>query len=327
MTTPNQIPTGNPMSEIDADDKVIRFGYQDVGGTKLSNGLLVPVEIECMYEMRIDIMGMLETNRPWTTDTKHENDLLMRTQFRQSQTQYTSMPTQRDTTYQPGGNLLTINGRTAGRIAGRGSDALGRFCWLTLREKHDEGVIVITAYRVCHEKHDNPGPYTAFQQQYLALRSKGIVNPNPQRQVLEDIRTLVETARADGYRPIVMVDANGDIQPGKDHDKDLSLFVQNTGLDDPFFDRFQMSPPTTAFGSKRIDYIFVDPALSAAILQIGYLGSHEGAYTDHCLAFVDFDKHALFRGIINRPVARHSCKYLLSRTTRSAIFWMLQNLT
>lgn len=109
-TIPNQEPTGDAMIALDDDDKIIRIGYQNIRGTKMTNGLLIPAEIETMHELRIDIMGMSETSRPWTTDTKHEYDLLMRTQFRQSQTQYSSMPTDRDTKYQPGGNLLTVNG-------------------------------------------------------------------------------------------------------------------------------------------------------------------------------------------------------------------------
>lgn len=197
---------------------------------------------------------------------------------------------------------------------------MGCFCWYKLRGKRDEGVIVITAYRVCHEKWDQPGPFTAFQQQYIVLRSQGHQNPNPQRQILTDIQALIDSAQADGYRPIVMMDANGDIQPGKDMDKDLPSFVRNAGLSDPFYDRFEISPPTTTFGSTRIDYIFVDPALAPAVVRIGYLGSHEGADTDHCLAYVDFDKQTLFRGIINRPVARHSREILIEHDDKVRAF-------
>lgn len=75
------------------------------------------------------------------------------------------------TNYQPGGNLLTVNGNVTSRIDGRGVDKWGRFCWYTFQGKCDKGVLVIVAYRVvCQEKGNAPGPLTAYQQQYVALR-------------------------------------------------------------------------------------------------------------------------------------------------------------
>ena len=145
----------------------------------MGKGFDLPVEIAAMSDLDIDIMGMSETNKPWTTETKHEYDILMRSRFRQSQTIYSSAAAARNTRYQPGGNLLTVNGHTTGRISARGSDDLGRYCWFTLRGRRDEGVLVVSAYRVCHEAHDAPGPFTAFQQQYTAMRARGIATPNP----------------------------------------------------------------------------------------------------------------------------------------------------
>ena len=175
----NISPSGDQITKKTREDKFVRFAYQNIRGATLGKGFDLPVEIEAMSDLDIDVMGMSETNKPWTSENKHEYDILMRMQFRQSQTVYSSAATSRASRYQPGGNLLTINGQTTGRISARGSDELGRFCWYTLRGRRDEGVLVISAYRVCHEAHDSPGPFTAFQQQYTALRAKGVSVPNP----------------------------------------------------------------------------------------------------------------------------------------------------
>ena len=286
----------------------------------MGKGFDLPVEIESMSDLDIDVMGMSETNKPWTSENKHEYDMLMRSRFRQSRTIYSSAAAPRNTRYQPGGNLLTINGHTTGRISARGSDDLGRFCWFALRGRRDEGVLVISAYRVCHEAHDAPGPFTAYQQQYTALRARGVAAPNPRRQLLADILTLIRTYRATGFRPILMMDANGDYRSLKDPDKDLAQFLHDASLSDPFYSKFHSSPKTTAYGTKRIDYIFIDPALNPALTRIGYLGSHEGAFTDHSLAYADFDEVLLFQGVINRPVTRHSREILIEQADKVKAF-------
>ncbi len=100
-----------------------------------------------------------------------------------------------------------------------------------------------------------------------------------------------------------MIDANGDYRSLKDPDKDLAAFLHDASLTDPFYDRFHTSPKTTAYGTQRIDYIFMDKALTHSLLRIGYLDSHKGAFTDHSLVNADFDESSLFQGVINRPMS------------------------
>ena len=75
--------------------------------------------------------------------------------------------------------MLTINGNATGRIADHGEDALGRFCWVSMRGKRDEGVCIIVGYRCCHEHYHRPGPFTSYTTQYTALRAKGVKKRTP----------------------------------------------------------------------------------------------------------------------------------------------------
>jgi hypothetical protein len=121
-----------------------------------------------------------------------------------------------------------------------GSDKMRRFCWYTLQGKRDEGVLIIVAYRVCQDKGNNPGPTTSYQQQYVALREAGVTDPNPHKQILTDLRMLIQEKREKGYQPILLIDTNGDYTLGKD--KGLESFIMDAGLSDPYHDRF---PETT----------------------------------------------------------------------------------
>ena len=313
---PNLTPAGDPLRT--KPESTIRLAYQNIHGAADARGLAIPDEIDAMESLDVDIMGMSETNRPWTTEQRSTYEHMMNTRFQSSRTIFTAAPSHdRTLRYQPGGNLLTINGHTTGRIVSHGTDPLGRFCWYTLRGHRDEGVLVMTAYRVCHNLTDNPGPNTAFSQQYMALRTSGMLNPNPRRQILTDMTTLITYHRARGFRPIVMIDANGDYM-GKD--SDLQAFLSNSCLCDPFYERFQISPTTYVNGSSRIDYIFMDRALCPAVTQIGYLGTHDGAFSDHVMAYADFDERTLFAGVINRPLPMHSREILVEQEDKVLAF-------
>ena len=119
-------------------------------------------EIDVISTLGTNIQCMSETNKPWTEGNKWEYDFMVNAVFQNAKTVYSSARPDHRYQYMPGGNLLSINGSEAGRIKSTGSDDWGRFCWATLRGKRDEGVIFITAYRVCHESHDRPGVFTAY---------------------------------------------------------------------------------------------------------------------------------------------------------------------
>ena len=297
---------------IQKQEGTLRIAFQNIHGASDLRGWTVPSEIEAMEELEIDIMGMAETNKPWSPQQKALYDAYMNKRFRASRTIYTAAQTDEyKSSYQPGGNLITANGEITARVDGQGSDEGGRFCWYSLQGKRDEGVLIIVAYRVCQEKHNNPGPTTAYQQQYVALRQRGIQNPNPRQQILTDLKTLIDEKRARGYRPILMIDANGDYVSGKD--KGLQTFLKATGLCDPYLERFPTPTRTYQHGSSRIDYIFMDKALTHSIKRIGYLGTHDGATSDHVLAYVDMEQQTMFAGLIHRPPPAHSREILIEQ--------------
>ncbi|KAL7533908.1 hypothetical protein ACHAXR_007538, partial [Thalassiosira sp. AJA248-18] len=286
---------GDPMVERREGDNTFRMGYHNINGTTLGQGLEVTEEIETMDQLGINLQGMSEINKPWDANNKWQYNMQMNLVFQQSHTIFSAAEAVHDRKYQPGGNLMTIIGSNAGRVVESDVDKWGRFCWMTLRGGRDEGVLVIEGYRVCHEHSDNPGVFTAYTQQHTGMREAGIKRPNPRKQFLADVLALIRTKRALGFRPILMMDANGDYMSAKDPDKNLAAFIKEAGLVDHYHNQFPGPIRTYIYGTKRLDYILVDPGLVGAIKAIGYLATHEGTLSDHVMAYVDFHEDELFK--------------------------------
>ena len=306
-------PAGDSLAERHENDGITRIAFHNIAGSTIGQGFSVADEIEAINEFGIDIAGYTEINKPWDSGNKHEFGLMMESIFDQSRTVFSASPADHDVSYQPGGCMLTVNGTAEGRIQAQGSDSMGRFCWYTLRGGRDEGVLVITAYRVCQEPSDNPGPLTAFSQQYTALREAGVEKPNPRKQILKDMLDLINEKRLQGFRPILMMDANGDHHYEKDKDEVLAQFIQDAGLSDVYHNRFPEQINTYVYGKKRLDMILMDPSLEEAVVRIGYLGLHDVTLSDHVLAYVDFDTEKLFHGVINRPMPIHAREFRLEQ--------------
>ena len=158
-----------------------------------------------------------------------------------------------------------------------------------MRGKRDKEILIISAYRVCQDTNSRAGAFTAYQQQYTMLQEAGHARPNPRQQILINIQALIDNKRKEGYRPILMLDTNGDIHHPKEPDTGMQEFIQRTNLIDAYHHKFHDSPCTYMWGTKRLDYILVDPVLTQAIECIGYLGTHKGAETNHVYAYMDLN--------------------------------------
>ena len=227
-------PAGDDIQDRHDNDGYTRFGFQNTRGVSIDNGLEIATEIDNMINLGVDIQGLSETNRPWSHTNKWKYNFMMEAVFQQSRTIFASSPSERTAKYQPGGNLLSITRHSVGRIQNTGQDPMGRFAWTTMRGKRDEGILVIVAYRVCQDHNSKAGAFTAYQQQCTELRKQGQKRPNPRQQILIDLEKLITNKRQMGYRPILMMDANGDMHHPTSPDKNLLEFTETTNLEDVF---------------------------------------------------------------------------------------------
>jgi hypothetical protein len=133
--------------------------------------------------------------------------------------------------------------------------------------------------------------------QHTAMVKDGKNRPYPRQQILTELLALIREKREEGFRPILMMDANGTTFT----DEKFRTFQQEAILEDPYYNKFLDMPPTYMRGPNRLDYILMDEGLIPAVREIGYLGTHQAVYSDHAMAWVDFDERVLFTGRINRP--------------------------
>ena len=326
----NIAPSGDPLLPRRKDDGIFRVASNNINGSTFNQrGFDVAHDLSVTDDYGIDIMALQETRHPWTGPNRRLYNMQAGILWPMgAKTTFSSAPWEHgDSQYQAGGTLLCTHGPHIGRVVDQGSDPFGRFCWQKLQGSRGEGVVFFSGYRVCHNLEDNPGPFTQFHQERTGLRTTGIKNPVPRKQFFKDILSLIDSFRAEGFRPVLMMDANEDWvarSHPREHDA-LLKFMRDAQLIDPFFEKFQYAPRTYVDGRHRLDYILIDPALADAVHRIGYLGNHDGNMSDHTMAYIDFNAKRLFRGIIHRPTEIHSREFMIEQDDKKLVYMLSTN--
>ena len=189
-----------------------------------------------------------------------------------------------------------------------------------MQRKQDKGILVIVAYRVCQDRNSKAGAFTAYQQQCTTLYSQGQKQPNPRQQIVLDLETLIATKRQEGFRPILMMDANGDTHHPTAPDTELQEFIETTNLVDIFYKKFKESPRTFMWGVKQLEYILIDPSLIPTVESIGYLGTHEGSDTDHVYMFMDLNDRITHQGILYHPITSKLRDFMITQSDEVKTF-------
>ena len=177
---------------------------------------------------------------------------------------------------------------------------MGRWSYVTLQGKSNRRVMFITAYRVC-EQHD-PGPETAYFQQWTYLRSQGIIDPKPRQQILDDLAQFIKEKTAAGYEVGLSMDGNEPLT----YDSALTDFFADTGLfclhsqlyADDYYIKNPM-PSTYKRGRHKIDYQAGTLGLLLWSKRGGWEAFDEGLGGDHRTGFVDFSLTGLLNGKIH----------------------------
>ena len=314
-------PSGDHMPPRYDGDNLTRLGFQNVRGTDINRGFQVPTETTSLIDHGADLQGSAETNKPWTSKNKSQYDFMMNEALGLgTKTVYSSFPSDPRQQYQPGGTLMVARNPLAGRLHSTVSDKWGRFCCMNFQGRRDEGIAVYSGYRVCQNAPHNLGPNTSYTNQYVAMREEGVERPNPRKQFFLDLCKEVNVSREKGFRPIVMLDANGDWNHSTSPDEDFRKFLLDADLVDIYHERHGDSPRTYLWGQKRLDYILVDRGIVHAVRGVGYLGSHDGADSDHVYCFLDLDTKLLFCGLINRPIDHQSREFRLHQSDKCEDF-------
>jgi len=186
---------------------------------------------------------------------------------------------------------------------------MGRWTYQTFIGPSNQKLAVFTVYRVSQSSPSAAGDRTAFQQQYRAMSSSGILNPKPKTAILTDLSATIKPLLEDLHEIILLMDAND-----APTTRALKKFQADCDLID-CFSEVDYNHRTHKKGSQRIDHIFVTKRIFDAITDKGRLPWDQPISSDHCSLFIDVRESDIFGNSSVDP-ARPSQRRLKSTSPR-----------
>jgi hypothetical protein len=205
------------------------------------------------------------------------------------------IPTNYKKPYLPGGTLNLTIGKWQSYLDRKilDDDKLARWSCNSYRLSPTSKPHIISAYRVCDGKPEHDRSLSTYNQQYMALKSMGVTNPDPRQQFINDLTTKIKQIQTSKHDYIIIgMDANSVINTDK---HGLQKLCNSCDLVDMYtsihedYDDF----PTHTNGSKRIDYMFCTTNVLPYVHKVGYVKFHEGLDSDHRAVFCDIDESIL----------------------------------
>ena len=286
--------------------QIIRLYFQNVNGLRLADDCADITETFLhLQNVQADIFGIVETQlhcRKPDIQSKLQNckrriwdNCALHTASSEEEWNYNR---------KPGGTLLGITGPLAGRMKLAHKDQYGRWVHIDLLGRDGRLVSIICAYQVVQEKGSH-GDRTTYSQQVRLMRLAGIQDPDPRKQFIRDLRTLVSSLRKNGNDIILMGDFNESI--GDKADEMASVMLAG-GLTDTHCFRHGLTTekPTYARGSKRVDYVLVSRRLTEYIHRCGAEPFNLRIFSDHRGLFVDFSLPGFFDRAPNTLAKLHT---------------------
>ena len=198
--------------EIPEDGSVARIFYQNHHLRPTKDGALIKLEMERLKQKQVAFVALSETNNNWKSGLVKEcfRKAVSKTwepaKFRSSTSDWKS-----NSIYKPGGTVTMATGRWSGRVSMAGQDPwrLGRFSYVGTKGKSGAKLLIITLYRVgANISIKRDGPKTVHHQEWNLLRNKGVEDPNPRDQVIEDLISFIKVNQEQEYEIILAADAN-----------------------------------------------------------------------------------------------------------------------
>jgi hypothetical protein len=109
-----------------------------------------------------------------------------------------------------------VGGNLVGRLSDHEADSqgLGRWTTCTFRGKENTMLTIITVYQVCQDTISRNSTKTAYLQEWTLLRTThGILDPDPRKQFIMDLDSLITQPRNQGHEILLLLDANESFFP------------------------------------------------------------------------------------------------------------------
>lgn len=219
--------------------------------------------------------------------------------------------------------MMVSTGQLASRHleSGRDPSDMGRYSYQTFIGIDNTKLMFITAYRVCFQTIEHVGESTSYFHQWHSVLRDGHDNPNPWKQVLDDLKTTILQAIGNGYDVCVSMDANEGLH---DRNQQLLEWIDQCGLisvHEAFFDAdyYDMHPVPSTYnrGTTKIDHVLCTPRLLSCIVNVAIEPSNDGIASDQRGLIVDFNTEQLLGHTAN--ISKHKTRVLKSFQRKSSI--------
>jgi hypothetical protein len=273
----------------------LRFIFQNINSLRPNSIDKWSATTRQIFQFLADVVGLCETCTNWKKrDLKKRFQLSANKSLKNPILSTTTTTLNYDADYVPGGCQITANSWTTRHDSViYDSFRHGRWIGNTYRLSTDRQLHIVTAYRVCEQQPNETNSLSTSTQQHIILAARGIQNPNPRKQFVDDfIAQFQEMCDNNNNYFILAIDANATL--GKDREG-LDRLASECNLIDMYSTIHQDYSvfPTQQRGSQRIDYILCSRNVIPYITQCGYVRFNEGFDSDHRAIFCDISQEIL----------------------------------
>jgi hypothetical protein len=204
---------------------------------------------------------------------------------------------------------------------------MGRFSHHKITGANGHKIIFIAAYWVCKDSITSTGENTSFYHQWHSLLQSGHHHPNPQQQILDDLKSIILNAISEGTDVSRAIDANESLNTSNQH---FQEWIAECGLirahenlyDKEYYDTNKI-PTTHQYGSTKIDHVFCTPRLFGCVTRVAIEPLHNRILSDHHALIVEFDTGQLpgHATHIAKPKTRLLTSSRKNRFINTALCW------
>ena len=282
------------------DSTHTRIFFQNVKGLTFSTSCEDFKYCLDTLHLQMDLVGLSETNLPWLQlpHLSAEFRNCIRRQFTVGKAVYSSPastvdPILHTDNFQAGGTVTFAVGNLVPTVAHpntpiHDSTGMGRWSGLTVRDRANALLSVITVYRVCRGSISSSPIGSSFNREFCYLREGGDAQPNPRTHILTSLTTFVNKLQSQNHAILLMIDANSTLAS----DSVFLEFCNTCTLNDLHAND---PAPSTYLGApgRRIDYMLGCPRVLDSVRRSGSLSYYQGPQSDHRGLFVDLDLKSL----------------------------------
>ena len=189
--------------------------------------------------------------------------------------------------YNPGGTLTCTTQQWSSKCNSTYKDPhdMGRWSGLRIQGKKGRKISIITAYRTPKSK--NTQTSTFHSQQMAIMATKGMENPKPRKQIIEDLSDLIKDIRKDPLHKVILaIDANEQLTTNSA----IQRMATELGLHD-LHGEIPKNSWTYNDGQRatKIDFLLGTDRVRKYTEKVGYVSKEKSIKSKHRAIFADIN--------------------------------------